>query len=131
MKKRVMGLGAVLAVLGAGGTAWAGYRDSIPVVLDSANRTFYASMGGARNATDSWSFVEIVFESNSVVGERALVAARNSSAQMGVCITTSAAHLAALRTITDDGYLRVYWDANNNCTSVEVRATSYLDMRTP
>ncbi|MCY1076365.1 hypothetical protein [Archangium lansingense] len=131
MMKRMMGLGVALAILGAGGTAWAGYRDSIPVVIDSVNRTFYASMGGARNTTDTMSFVEIVFEGNGVFGERAIVAARNSSGQMGVCIATSATVLSALRTITDDGYIRVYWDASNNCTSAEVRASSYVDMRTP
>ncbi|NMO13506.1 hypothetical protein HPC49_09835 [Pyxidicoccus fallax] len=130
MVKRMMGLGVVLAILGAGGTAWAGYRDNIPVLLDTTNRNFYASMGGARNASDVNSFVEVVFVGSSVV-EHAIVAARNASGQMGVCVASNPSILAALRTITDDGYIYVTWDANNNCTFVEVRATSYLELKAP
>ncbi len=131
MMKRMMGLGVVLATLCAGGTAWAGYKDNFAVVLDSTNRNFYASMGGARNASDTLSFVEVVFLGDASIGERALVAARNSSGQMGVCIATSASLLSALKGITDDAYLYVTWDANNACTSVEVRATSYMALRNP
>ncbi|WP_164013085.1 hypothetical protein [Pyxidicoccus trucidator] len=131
MMKRMVGMGLVLSFLGVGGTAWAGYRDNFPVVVDSTNRMFYASMGGARNSSDNFSFVEIVFQGDSSTGERALLAARNASGQMGFCIATSASVLSALKGITDDGYLVVYWDANLNCTSAEVRATSYLDPRNP
>jgi hypothetical protein len=131
MLKRMMGLGVALAVLGGGSTAWAGYKDPFTVSIDSTNRVFMASMGGTRNTSDSFSFVEVVFQGDSVIGERAFVAARNSTGQMGFCIATSPSILSALKGITDDAYLEVHWDANLNCTSVDVRANSYMDLKAP
>lgn len=129
MMKRVMSLGLGLAVLGVSGTALAGYRGANPVYIDFTNRNASASLGGAHNSSDTTSYIEVVIQGTS--SETAIFFARNAANQFAYCFASSPAIISALKSVTDDSYISVSWDANNTCTFVEVRASSYQPPKIP
>jgi hypothetical protein len=129
MMKRLMSMGLGLAVLGVGGAALAGSRGANPVYIDFTNRFAQASLGGAHNSPDSNSYIEVVIQGST--SETAIFFARNAAGQFAYCFATSPAILSALKSVTDDSFIYVAWDANNNCTLTEVRASSYQTPKIP
>lgn len=103
--------------------AMAGYVNHTQVGVDTAGRTAYGSMVGARNSADATQYIGC-----SVVNfgsPYALCFARNSAGTNVTCSTTNAGHIDQVAGLNNESYLYFQWDANGVCTYIYSQASSY------
>jgi hypothetical protein len=129
--KKLIGVICALATVGAGTAAWAGYKASANVYVSLDFRFALGSMGTARNSADSIQYIDVSSMANSDGTSSAMIYARDASNQLAYCWSNASSIVTAARSVGTDSYILFGWDANNNCTSLEVRAASYHAPKNP
>jgi hypothetical protein len=117
---RTVTASAAMILLGSAGVL-AGTKTSFPVFVDDVAMTAAGSLGSTRNTADTSSLLGCEVESdNSGNGSFGFCSARNAAGTIGVCSTSSPELVAAMRSLNGDSFLEFEWDANGNCTFIEI-----------
>lgn len=129
MHKHLLLVAAASVVAGlAVREAWSGEKLSAPVVVVTANKTAWGSMGAARNSADSNQSIGCYVYGYETGVNRGTCVARTSASVMGVCHFYNKPQFERLlATISDDSRLEFSWDANSSCTQLRVDNFSYYE----
>ena len=123
-------LGGVLAV-GVVTSAWAGYRNDYPVVVDTTYREARGSLGSARASADSTQYIGCSVYSYATGGSFMYCNASSASNSYGSCTSSDPILMDAARSVKDGSYVYFGWDAGGNCQFVHVVNTSYIAPKAP
>ena len=121
MKQRRRGLllltcaGALLTSTGA----FAGIRDSQPLIIDDVNQSAIGSLG---NAYNSQSTSELIGCGSGGTWGSCLVI--DSTGKSRSCVTTDPALVSQIRSVNSDSTLYFGWDASGKCTFITVQSYS-------
>ncbi len=129
MKKMHAVVGGVVALVLAGTSAWAGMKaGNQGVTIDTTNRWASGSLGGARNSADANQHIGCRVIGYSVGVATATCYANDATNSTTVtCSSTVASVVQAAATVSDSSWVRFDWDANGNCTTVNVYNNSYFE----
>ncbi|MCP3165518.1 hypothetical protein [Myxococcus qinghaiensis] len=116
---RVVALGVLLS----SGLAAAGSKTDYTVDLSTANRYASATMGGARNSSDSTQLLSCQIDA-TVSGISGTCYAVNAQGVSGECRTTNQYLLEAIKSISDSSLVAFTWNESGVCTQVIVRQGS-------
>jgi hypothetical protein len=112
MKKTMLGL--ALGVVSS--LAIAGTVNHVQVFVDSATRTAYGSMTGARFSADATQTIGcMLVNSGSPYG---WCLSRNAAGVYGSCTTTDPMHMQQITGLSNESYLYYQWDATGKCTYI-------------
>lgn len=127
--KKVLCSMLALSLLAAGTVASAGAKWDDTVYINQEWREAYASLGSARNSSDSVQYFQII---NDGYGEGSGVwfMASDAAGTFAYCYTSAPSIVETARAATSDSFVRVYWDESNTCTSLEVRTGSMTPPKT-
>jgi hypothetical protein len=123
---------AVLGILMLATTALpahAGIKGPNPVVIDTVGREASGAMGDARNGTDNVSYLTCLvtaYNGSNYMG----CSARTPSASIH-CFSHDPSLVQAALAMTSDAYLDFTWDAQGNCTSLQVQVNSAYTPKQP
>ena len=127
--KRMIAMAMVLASVGVGATAMAGYKSSDPVAVWTAYSEAYGEMGTARNSTDTMQYIGCEIVASPTSSTEAYCTARTAAGLTAWCQTTVPALIAVVAGGTGPNVsIGFDWDANNNCTSIGISNYSYNDV---
>ncbi|WP_044281404.1 hypothetical protein [Myxococcus stipitatus] len=112
-----------LAVLLSSGLAAAGVKTDHQVDISTTYRTASATMGGARNSSDSIQYLtcQIVATASGISGT---CDAQNAQGVQRGCRTTNQYLLEAIKSINDTSLVAFLWNENEECTQIIVRQGS-------
>lgn len=131
MKKlNLMVAGAVGALL-AGTAAWAGYKSTYYVGVDTTSREAYGSFGSARASADSVQYIGCAVQGFSNGTNYVLCQARNANNVSAYCSSSEPALVNAATALSDGSYMYLNWDANGTCTYLYVSNASQWAPRQP
>jgi hypothetical protein len=103
--------------------AAAGYKGSLPVrFLSSQEADFF--MGSVRNSPDGRQFADVLVVDNTW----AWFFAVDANGRQASCTTTDANRIAVARAVNSASYVRLSWNAQGQCTSVQVSNGSYEEI---
>lgn len=93
------------------------------VTVNTTTRTASGYAGDARNSGDSnqYVFCGLSATATSISG---YCAARNTAGTVGICATTNANLIAAVRHMAPDSYVSMAWDASSVCTQITIESGS-------
>lgn len=110
------------SLLAAGsGAVFAGAKSIAPLSVNAASRYANAGLGETHNTANTTEYIEC-----GTNGTTGFCTVRDSSANMYSCMTTDASLLTVIRSMSDESYISVRWDAAGVCTYV----LSYASSRT-
>jgi len=116
-----------IAGLLAATAAWAGYKGTWPVYVDTLNRTAGGSLGSTRNSTDSSQYIGCYTYAYSSGSEYALCIASTSAGAYASCWSSVPQIINVVRSLNGDGYVYFRYDTGGQCTYVEVQNYSTLE----
>ena len=121
---RVMVLGVFLS----SGLAAAGVKVDHGVIIDLRNRSAYASMGGARNSSDSTQYLACEISANTG-GVTGFCEAQDAQGLRRTCYTTNQHLLEVIKSISDTSLVAFLWNEIGECTQVNVSHASVYGPR--
>jgi hypothetical protein len=99
--------------------ARAGMKDNTPVNINTTSRSFYGSLGAARNSSDgSQSLGCQISSSSSNISVSCY--ARSSAGTYATCSTSSRPMVDAVVGMPSDAFISVYYDSSGVCTNIYV-----------
>jgi hypothetical protein len=111
-----------VSLLAAGsGAVFAGAKSLSPLTVNAASRYANAGLAETHNTANTTEYIEC-----GTNGTTGFCTIRDSSANMYSCMTTDASLLSVIRSMSDESYISVRWDAAGVCTYV----LSYASSRT-
>jgi hypothetical protein len=125
-------LGSLAAMLAAT-TAYAGARIVRPVTINLSQKSAQGSIADTRNDGSNLSYVVLVVgvSTTSVPSESASVWMRDASGLTVSCYTTNPDFVSAIGSASNDAFITMYWDANNNCTGLDIYNDSRFAPKAP
>jgi hypothetical protein len=105
--------------------AFAGGKVVFTMSIDTVNRRAFANISDVRNSSNNVEFFNTQVSSSNNVVQAALQGKTAAGTQFS-CTSLNANIIAATRSISGDSFVDVHWDANGNCTSVDVRQASSI-----
>ena len=133
MKLRSL-LWGVVAMIGVGGSAFAGAKNYGPVLINTSLRTASGSVGDARNSADSTQYIECAVQgySASSGGSSVVVCwAQDVKRTMVSCFAFDAELRQAAAAINGDSTIQFDWDANGRCTMIQATNGSTFSPKQP
>ena len=121
MKKKVLSVALGLAVLAAAGTVVAGSKSLYPLSINYGSRYASGGLAETHNTADTTQYAEC--GSNSNTGYCTL---RDVAGTYTSCYTTDPALIEVIRSMSDESFFSIRWDAASVCTYV----LSYASSRT-
>lgn len=135
---------AAIGILVASKPAGAGLAQSFPVAIDQVNRVASGSLGSARNSLDAvqyigcWNSMSGYYDNNGSIPindpDYHLVVqlvggcyAVDSAGNFAICSMVP----GELAPMAPDSYVVFSWDANSNCTGLQVWTYSQTSPKTP
>ena len=118
---------AVAAVAMIGSTAaWAGYKTSNPVTVNSSTKEASGPIGYARNSPDfqQWIGCEIY---GTLTGNFVRCYASTVAGTSASCQTSNSNLLAVAMALNGDDFLTFRWDASGQCTELRAYKMSYWE----
>lgn len=106
-----------IAICFSFGTAHAGFTNLYQANVNTASKTFYGSMVGARNSADNTQYIScayIAFSTNPYIR----CSARNSAGITGSCTSTQPQHFESVAGLNNESYLYVQYDDAGKCTYI-------------
>jgi hypothetical protein len=122
---------AALAAVGvlAAGTALAGYKTAYTTVGVSKNSDgsgyIAGHLSGARDSADSIQEVGCFLTARTSTGFRAGCRATDATGKSAVCYTTNTTMALPINAISADAAIWVAFDANGNCTEINIYNYSF------
>jgi len=126
MSKRILAAVAAVLLLSSA-TALAGARYSQGVYVNLASRYAWGALGGARNSADANQYIGCQTSGWVNSSTSMLCWALDTAGNYGLCSSSDARLVQAVTMMSDDSYVAFWWDANGNCTYVNVRNVSYYE----
>src|SRR6187455_1682452 len=121
MRNVKAGLAALtVAMTAMGGTAWAGWRYSQDVVVDTLGMSAYGQIGRARNSTDSVQYLYCMTQAYAGSSTPQLLCGARSLSAVQWCSTREPALVAAATGINGDSWVSFTWNTSGQCTSLTV-----------
>jgi hypothetical protein len=112
-------------MLVAGGTALAGFKTNIPVVIDLELRNAQGALGTARNTTDALQYIGCTITTDDGWSLTECVA-RDAAGVTVSCINgVNTGMRDAALSINGDSFIYFQWDAIGQCTQLVVRNNSW------
>jgi hypothetical protein len=114
-------------------SVFAGYKRSWPVYVNTSSRVAYGALGDARASSDSTQYIDcyVIYSNGSPF---AACEARSSTNTFGICSFSSSTTNAAIQIIATQTASSSYyftWDANGNCTYLNVANGSFDTPKVP
>jgi hypothetical protein len=123
---------ALVLVVTITATAWAGRKDSAPVVIDLGARTASGSLGSARNSPDPYSAIGCSVHYDYVNGKNNVnCAATDASGTSVVCASQQPELVQIALGIDGDSYLEFSWNKYLECTNILVANSSLYEPKQP
>jgi hypothetical protein len=121
MSRRLwLSLSLAVSLLAAGsGAVLAGAKQISPLSVNAASRFANAGLGETHNTANTTEYIEC--GTNPTTG---FCTIRDSSSNVYSCMTTDPDLLAVIRSMSDESYISVRWDAAGVCTYVLSYASS-------
>jgi hypothetical protein len=110
---------AASLVAAGGGAVLAGAKSISPLSVNAASRFANAGLGETHNTANTTEYIEC--GSNGTTG---FCTVRDSSNNLYSCMTTDASLLSVIRSMSDESYISIRWDAGGVCTYVLSYASS-------
>jgi hypothetical protein len=110
---------AVSLLAAGGGAVLAGSQSISPLSVNAANRYASAGLAETHNTTNTTEYIEC-----GTNGTTGFCTIRDSSANMYSCMTTDASLLSVIRSMSDESYISLRWDAAGVCTYMLSYASS-------
>ena len=127
--KRAMGIVAVAAVLSTAGIAFAGLKTNAEVTVDTKNRTVFGDLGSTRNSSNNVEFISVSIEETATGAKQGVSSvtftAEDKNGHFGSCTSTAPNIVAVAKAMGTDGRIQFNWDANGDCTLVDVILASF------
>jgi hypothetical protein len=98
--------------------AMAGYKSNYPVAVNPTARYAYGDAAATRNSADGTSWLYCTVSGAAIA--QLWCGARDSAGHYGSCVSNSAALITAATSANGDSYFWFSWDANGNCTQLEI-----------
>lgn len=111
--------------------AHAGEKRVNEVIISTATRYAFGSIGAARNSTDVVQYIGCYTFAYSAGGTTAYCSAKAKGGVTAVCSTTSPALISAVAGVNGDSAVSFYWDAAGNCTEIDVTNFSMYQPKNP
>lgn len=108
---------ALIAVLS--GTAYAGLKSTIPVSINTANRTASGALGSARNSADVVQHIGC-YTYAMPASVTTFCQARDAAGTSVSCSTTAANLVQVVRGMSGDSHLWFSWNAAGTCTEIDL-----------
>jgi hypothetical protein len=118
------------AICAAAPRARAGEKEHLPITIDLVQRVATGQMADARRSADDQSAIEIAISAGAK-GSTAQVTFTDAKGNVAMCQTSAEPMVRTLQTVPSDGALRVRWDDDDGCVSVEVWNASYNRPKIP
>lgn len=130
MKNLSVAVGAVAIAMFGSTAAWAGYKYSTPVSVNTSTREASGPIGYARNSSDftQWIGCEIY---GTLTGTTVKCYAATPNNVTGSCQTSNANLLAVAQGLNGDDFLTFRWDASGQCTEIRAYKMSYWEPKQP
>jgi hypothetical protein len=126
-RRALMGVVAAVAALGtAGGLAFGGVKQIMPLYVNAASRYANAGLSETYNTADSTQYAEC-----GTNGSAGYCTFRDASGSYYSCSTTDPALIAVIRSMSPESFISVAWDASANCTYVLSYASSRSAVKVP
>ncbi len=122
MKRSV---GAVVAGLLMGGSAWAGYKATNTVGNTPSSREAWGSMAAARNSANDVEYIGCEVKTTIGGGPVVTCLARNAAGTTVQCTSNNSWMVQAANAISPEAMLRFHWNLSNECDIIEVENYSY------
>lgn len=124
--------GCCVAVLALGvSLAHAGSKVNFYVTIDSVGRTAYGAQGSARNTADTVQRIYCRTFASTGGESVSCFATNNASPAVYVsCSTTNLTLVRSAQSVSDDAYIYFAWNANGQCTAIDVLKGSHLPPKT-
>jgi hypothetical protein len=116
-----------VVVLGSGGLAAAGARQTSEVTFSSNYLSVSGTISDAYNSADHVQYIACSADS----GGTATCTARNRLGIMKYCSTFNANLVAAAASIRQNTFVVISWDLKGNCTDIDVTHSSYYLGKNP
>jgi hypothetical protein len=101
------------------GSVLAGAKSIAPLTVNAASRFANAGLGETHNTANPTEYIEC-----GTNGTTGFCTIRDSSSNVYSCMTTDASLLSVIRSMSDESYISVRWDAAGVCTYVLSYASS-------
>ena len=115
------------------GTAQAGYKDSLSVVIDKTNKTAQGYIGTVRNSADNVQLLGCSITVNPSTSFPFTVScvATDTGGQTVGCYTHNddLAHMVA--GLNGDSHLQFWWDSSGSCTQIMISTYSNHEPKQP
>ena len=127
MKKIMLAVPVVAAVLAAGGSALGGLQlGPQGVMIDTSDREASGSLGGAQLTSSTSEYIGCGFSASTATGLSYLTcSARNAAGIERSCYTNAPIHFAVWQSATADSAIEFAWDLNNVCRYLYVGTASF------
>ena len=103
----------------------AGFVSHTQVNVNTAGKTFYGSMIGARNSADALQYIScayVGFSNNPYI----TCGARNSAGTTAYCTSTQTQHFESVAGLNNESYLYIQYDDSGRCTYIyAAKASQY------
>jgi hypothetical protein len=120
MIKKIFSAATIAAVLAAATAAWAGYKVSPAVYVNSTGRYASGAFGTARNSADSVQYLYCTVSATAGSTRQAQCFAQDASYRFAGCSTSDQAMVLNVASMNSDANVFFTWDASGNCTSIYV-----------
>ena len=131
LNRRLMGTGAVAAILLASAAGWAGYKaDTVTTVIVSGATGYAAgNLGYARNSPNTTEWLGCTAEaylSGSTTYYYTSCSATDRNGAIGTCWSSDEKMFRAASSLGSDGYLNFGWNNAGACSYISVDHDSYF-----
>jgi hypothetical protein len=114
-------LGLAMLLIGSlAGGAYAGYKSSAPVYVDTTARVAWGAMGTARNSSDANQNIGCAIWGGTGTIPEAYCSATDQNGVSLSCYGTNANVIAAAHAVTTDSWIYFNVDGAGNCTTLYV-----------
>lgn len=130
MKNLSVVAGAVAVAMLGSTAAWAGYKYSTYVSVNTSTREASGPIGFARNSPDTqqWIGCEIF---GTLTGNSVKCSASTTAGVSGSCQTTNQNLLTVALALNGDDFLTFRWDSSGQCTEIRAYKMSYWEPKQP
>lgn len=125
MTRKLSTIALVLVSAAFSATAWAGYRYSVEVQIDAANRTARGSLGTARNSADNNQAIGCRITASAGSNPVVFCEATDAAGHSASCSSSDKSLVTAATSIRDSSIVNFAWAPGGNCLSLSIENYSH------